>query len=206
VTQIDNKHDPNAVRVLFAVDSENTIVELAHIVDTLSWEGIYVKNAIEIIDTVNSLLAQGRPPDAVVANIAFAAGPKVTGITAAREIRKALPNVPMIFLSNYVTSIIREEVRRVGAEIFPKPFDITELFGRLGHLIYWHRLAIANEYQGENRRRNSVNTTGNQNRATDYILTTPERIAEAIEDAEKENEQNERRDTETDNVLGSYDS
>lgn len=168
------------IRVLFAEDSDDVLEQFKLAVQRLGWKGLYVSNAVEIMNAVNNLLVEGLTLDAVVANISFITGPKVTGITAAREIRKAMPNVPIIFVSPYVTSMIREEVRRVEAEIVKAPFEVEALFVRMSQLIYWNRLVTANEYGGEDKRRNSVNQTKYLRRATDYILSTPERIAETL--------------------------
>lgn len=171
-----------SIRVLFAEDSLETINIFKLVVDRLGWDSRYVGNAVEMIEAVNCILTENLTLDAVVADISFLSGPKLTGITAAREIRKALPNVPIIFISAYVTSIIREEVRRIGAEIIQKPFDVEVLFIRLSQLIYWNRLVLASEFDGPERRRNSVNRTENLRRATDYILSTPYRIAQTLRD------------------------
>lgn len=174
------------IRVLFAEDSVELIDVFRHVAERLGWQGLYAGNALEMMIVVNSLLGQNLSLDAVVADINFLQGPKVTGITAVREIRKAMPNVPVIFISSYVTSIIREEVRRVGAEIVQKPFDPETLFVRLSQLIYWYRLVLTqDQYIGPERRRNSINRSDNARRATDYILSTPERIAESLRDLKK---------------------
>ena len=175
----------NDIRVVFAEDCPETIKIFKEVIHRLSWRGLYVENAVEIMDVVNNLLTEGLTLDAVVADISFISGPKVTGITAVREIRKAMPNVPVIFISAYVTSIIREEVRRVGAEIMQKPFNVPDLFVRLSQLISWYRLAMSKEYEGEDKRRASVNRSANFRRATDYVLSTPDRIAETLKDLDK---------------------
>lgn len=170
------------IRVLFADDSHETIAIFKHITNKLGWKGLYVHSSEEMIVEVNEVLAQDHTLDAVVASISYFAKTQMTGITAAREIRKAMPNVPILFLSQYVTSIIREEVRRVGAELIQKPFDPETLFIRLSQLIYWNRLATAQSYEGDDRRRNSVNRSAHFRRATDYILSTPERIRQTLDE------------------------
>lgn len=177
----------NDIRVLFADSSQETLALYQRAAHALHWHGLYVESSEEMMDTINHVLNEGLELDAIVANIAYFSGTQVTGITAAREARKALPNVPIVFISEYVTSMIREEVRRVGgAEILEKPVDPEKLFIRLSNLIYWHRLVIDNEYKGDNRRKASVNRTDNQRRATDYVLTTPERISQVLADVERD--------------------
>lgn len=169
------------VRVLFAEDEQGTIDAFDQHMRERGWHGIYVPNAVEMMNAVNLVTASELTLDGIVADIKFMSGPKLTGITAVREIRKVLPNVPVIFISDYVTSIIREEVRRVEAEIIQKPSDMGPLFARLSQLIYWNRLVTA-KYGGEDRRRNSVNRSEFHRRASDYVLSTPERIAETLKE------------------------
>ena len=168
------------VNVVFADESDETLDMFRSVMGPLGWHGTYVHSAVEIIDTVNAMLEQNQPIDAVVADINYLSGPRVTGITAAREIRRAMPNVPIIFITSYVTSMIKEEVRRVNAEIFSKPFDLEGLFIQLAQLIYWNRLANNNSYEGHDRRRNSVNRTANARRVTDTTISTPDRIIQTI--------------------------
>ena len=168
------------ISVLFADESHEVLAVFKHVMSRLGWQGTYVHNAVELIDAVNIMFANHQTLDAVVADINYFTGPRLTGITAAREIRKAMPNVPIVFISAYVTSILKEEVRRVNAEIYRKPFDTEQLFVRLSQLIYWNRLATTSDYTGEDRRRNSVNRTLESRRATDKILTTPERIRQTL--------------------------
>ena len=174
------------VRVLFADESKDTIATFKHITNRLDWKGTYVSSATELIEAVNGLLASHTTLDAIVADINYFTGPRLTGITAAREVRKAMPNVPIVFISAYVTSIIKEEVRRVKAEIYQKPYDPQQLLMRLAQMIYSNRLATANSYTGENRRRNSVNRTINARRVTDTIISVPERIIQTLSEVHYE--------------------
>lgn len=169
------------IRVLFADDSKETLAVFKTIVRRLGWKGTYASNAVEIIEEVNKLLIDGETIDAVVADITYLNGPNVTGITAAREIRKAMSDVPIVFITSYVTSIIKEEVRRVNAEIYSKPYNPEQLFLRLSQLIYWHRLAVSTTYKGKDRRKMSVNLGSHNRRVTDQILSTPERIKHTIQ-------------------------
>lgn len=177
------------VRVIYADDAQDILDFLAHITKMMGWEGQYARTAKGLIDQVNLSLENNEKIDAVVADINYFQSdedPRVTGITAAKQIRKILPNVPIIFITGYVTTIIKEEVRRVDAEIFKKPFDFINLFTRVSQLIYWHRLAERSEYDGEDRRRNSVNQTEFRRRATDKFLQIPTRISNIIKEVRDE--------------------
>jgi CheY-like chemotaxis protein len=169
------------VTIMFADEDHETLGLMRTVVNKLGWKGLFVHSALEMIETVNEILVTGSPLDAVVAEVNYLSGSSLTGITAAREIRKAKPNVPILFLSSYVTtSLVREEIRRVDAQYISKPFDVEDLFIRLSKLIYWHRLTMGQGYTGEDRRHNSVNRTGAFRRASDYILSTPTRIRQTL--------------------------
>lgn len=167
------------VTILFADEDKATLDRIRHVMDSLNWKGLYVRSASEIIERVNKALINNEPLDAVVAEVNYLSGTTITGITAAREIRKAMPNVPIVFLSSYVTtSIVREEIRRVDATYVPKPFEVDTLFLRLSKLIYWYRLTLGT-FAGSDRRGQSVNVTEFTRRATDYTLQTPTRLQPA---------------------------
>lgn len=168
------------IHILFADESPEVLSIFKHLIHRLGWKGTYVHSAVDVIGAVNTMFSNHERLDAVVADINYFTGPRLTGITAAREIRKAMPNVPIVFISAYVTSILKEEVRRVNAEIYQKPFDPEQLFIRLSQLIYWNRLAYTSDYKGQDRRKNSLNRTSNARRATDKILSTPERIRQTL--------------------------
>ena len=189
VLQIDPHNSVEDVlrgtRVLFADEDQTTLNRLQRVANELGWDGIYVRSAHEMIETVNTLLSHEIMLDAVVAEVNYLSGPTLTGITAAREIRKAMTKVPIIFLSSFVTtSIVREEIRRVSADFVPKPFDTTDLFIRLSKMIYWYKLTMGQTYQGPDRRTQSFNQTPNTIRATDYILSTPTRIQQTLNQQE----------------------
>lgn len=171
------------VHILFADDCKDTLAILSHLASNRGWNSTCVASAIELIDAVNLILESNTHVDAIVADINYFnqdTGPQVTGITAARQIRKALPDVPIVFISAYVTSLIREEVRRVNATIYEKPLDFTALMDRLEETIKWARAAASTAYTGEDRRKESVNRTDFTRRATDKKIETPTRIKEAL--------------------------
>lgn len=168
------------IRVLFAGNSAQTIDIVKHVIKELGWNAVYVDSALGIMNAVNNIRAEGLTLDGVVTNLQFIAGPRLTGITAIRELRKVLPNVPVIFLSPYVTTMIKEEIRGVGAEIVQKPANIESLFIKLAQLIYWYKLGIIKEYRGLERRHNSVNRGTEYRRSSDYVLATPTKIASIL--------------------------
>lgn len=185
------------VNVLFADDSPDTLELMKYMANSLGWRGDYVNSVSGIIEAINlNCVGEKRPYDAIVADVNYfntQPGPRLTGITAARSIRKVRPDVPILFVSAYVDSIMREEARRVNAEIISKPVDLDLLFDRISQLIYWHRLAISGSYEGKDRRISSLNHTNYQRRATDQPVETPKILAKVLE--EIRGTENERRKT-----------
>lgn len=170
------------VNVLFADDDRDTLNLLKFIAGLHGWNAVDVECVEEVLNAVND----GPRFDAIVMDINYAGQfgvPMLTGITAAREIRKIRPNVPIVFITAYSNSIIREEIRRVNAELIPKPFNQDELFNRLTRLIYWHRAAMLNTYDGPERRTSSINRTQHRRRAADQIIQPSEILIDIIDEA-----------------------
>lgn len=165
--------------ILFADDDPDTLDLFKFVCGDRGWNGEYVKNAVEIIEAFNRTEVRF---DAIVADVNFSRDdehPSITGITAAREIRKISKNVPIIFVSAFGTSMIREEARRVEAQVVSKPVtDINQFFDRLALMIFWYRAAVG-VYDGPDRRKRSINRTDHRRRVTDQIIV-PNRAIQAV--------------------------
>jgi len=177
--------------VLFADDHEDTLRLMAHFADTYEWNYDLARNVQEIIDFVNLRCSGDTCYDAIVADVNYydqdpADGPRRTGIMVAREIRKVYPNVPIIFVSAFVNGLIKEQVRAInGADILSKPIDYMALFKKLDYLISFNR-AASPCYEGPERRKNSVNLTMHNRRASDKHIHFPQIIETIIGEVKEE--------------------
>lgn len=163
------------IKLLIADNNAETLEMLAYKAQLMGWKAITVASASGIISAMNQSVQEGPEFDAIIADVNFfdnQPGPRLTGITAVREIRKVRPDIPIIFITAYSNSIMREEIRRVRAELMQKPFDINLLFGRTAQLVAWYRDAkLHQNYQGVERRSRSVNMSGHQRRSTDINIS-----------------------------------
>lgn len=177
------------VNLLFADDDQGTLDLLRAKTRAMGWTGDYVRSATQIINAVNiNCTNSDQEYDAIIADVNYfnsADEPRLTGITAARELRKVRPDVPIIFISGYVNSILREEARRLFAEIVSKPFDLDKLFDKIDDMVNWHRLSRTDGYEGLERRIMSVNLTNHERRGTDKLLSVPIRLENAITEAKQ---------------------
>lgn len=174
--------------ILFADDEDSTLEIFKFYIDLYKWRADYVKTARAIITKVNDNCGNGEPCyDAIVADINYfnqeEGLPRLTGITAAAEIRKAHLNIPIVFVSAFSGYLIKEQVREVNAEIMPKPVNPQDLFDRLAQLIKWNRIATNSEYFGNNKRINAINRTSNNRRMSDKGVTIPDVIENALSEA-----------------------
>lgn len=151
-----NTENQNNPFILFADDDIDTLEILKYHVDVRGWDADYARSAMEIIDQVNKnccIEGQGCY-DVIVADINYLNrndiyGPRLSGITAAREIRKVHEDVPIIFLTGYDNALIRGEVRRINAFITTKPvLDYDKFFLWIGQLAQWH---MDNHYTNNGR-------------------------------------------------------
>lgn len=175
--------------VLFADDDPDQLGMMKVWAESLGWKGEYVNSADAIIEAVNRNCSDDTDKcyDAIIADVNYERmfGTNVqTGITAARAIRKTGQDIPIIFVSGHVNSVIREEARRVSAEIYKKPVELDTLFLNVAHLIRWHRLGVSEDYDGSDRRRSSINRTDNKRRATDNKAEAPKIITQLLREAQ----------------------
>ncbi len=167
--------------ILFADDSADTLDLLKYHCEYRGWKGDYVSTAREIITKVNENSINDRLCyDVIVADINYFNTeenlPKLTGITAAIEIRKVYENIPIVFISAFAGYLIKEQIKEVNAILVPKPFDAESLFVKLYQLVRWSRYARTLVFEGEDKRVNSINRSRHQRRITDRKLTIPSTI------------------------------
>lgn len=198
--QIDEERTPppevvlQNVNILFADKDPEVLRAFKQTTDYLGWKGTYVTSVTGIIEAMNNQCpdpnecgidcpARGHCYDALVSGMNFFSGdgPRLTGITAARQIRKVRPNLPIVFVTSYVSTILKEEVRRVNAELIPKSVDIIDIFARVSQLVYWHRLTEPVPYHGHDRRKSSVYFGQERRRGTDRKVEIPEILSHTLE-------------------------
>lgn len=171
------------VNLLIADDNRDTLDLLLFKTATLGWSATSVSSASQIISAMNECANAGSCYDAIIADVNFydsQSGPRMTGITAVREVRKVMPDIPVIFVTAYTNTLMREEIRRLNSELVPKPFDIDFLFNRVAELVKWHRTSLPARYDGVERRTTSFNLTGFTRRATDRPLQASPRISAVL--------------------------
>lgn len=168
----------NKVKVLFADKSQNMLKEFANAAEQAGWVGDYVSSVSGIIDKVN---CDCPNYDAIISGFNFIQdGERLTAITAARQIRKIQPSVPILFVTSYINSMTREEARRVSADLIEKPVNIPFLIERTNELVSWYRDTIL-PYKGLDRRKRSLNLTTNSRRSTDVRISVPDVLSHAVE-------------------------
>lgn len=183
--------DSQPIRVLLADDDEDQLAMMDFVAKSKGWETVCVTTAQAIIDAVNEQMDE-CDFDAIVTDVNFLdvskrEGPRLTGVSAIRQIRKVKDDIPVLFVTAYVNSIMREEARRVSAEIISKPImDVFKLFEHIENLVIWHRLSTMRDYEGEEKRVNSVNRTSNRRRKTDRIIESPQILRTIISEVREE--------------------
>lgn len=181
------------IKLLLADDDTNFLKAMQFVASSRNWEVHCVESAQGIIDAINNACVDGGQCfDAIVTDVNFydnSPGPRITGITAIRQIRKAHEDLPVIFVSGWVNNILREEARRVSAEMLSKPVDLDDLFDRIESQVIWHRLANSAGYEGPERRKNSVNKTEYRRRKYDDMakVETPDILKQIMSEVRDEN-------------------
>lgn len=133
--------------VLIADDDPDILSMLKFSAENRGWCVDTASTAREILSKVNEHCgSQGTCYDAIVADVNYfdhnpEAGPRLTGITAASEIKKQYPDLPIVFMSAFRSQMTKDEAMKVGEDFFEKPFDeqtsrsIAQLLNRVETLI-----------------------------------------------------------------------
>jgi DNA-binding NtrC family response regulator len=177
--------------VLYADDDQGTLDVYKAFTQALGWTGDFVLTAREIIAAVNKRCCNGGPCyDALVCDVNFfdelGGGPRITGVTAVREIRAAYPDLPVIFVSGYSSFLVRDAVKGISADFYQKPVDFETLFGRIAYLIRWNRVVKAPDWDGEERRKRSMNTSEFNRRRTDRPVEVPPALETLISEVREQ--------------------
>jgi len=174
------------LHILFATPKEDTIPALSLMVKFFGWTAEYVTSATQMINAVNINSVSGPPYyDAIVSSIAYdnKDHPGLTGVTAGKLIRRVRQDVPILFVSEYNNSILREEVRRIGdAKLLAEPDTLMSLFNTIEQTVLWHSKTTP-KYKGKERRRNSINRSGKYRRFSDELVSIPDRLQEIFTSA-----------------------
>lgn len=136
--------------VLFADDDPDTLGFLKYAAERRGWCADTAKSAREILDKVNKHCSEGGSCyDAIVADVHYFDSPtedvgqyRMTGITAAGQIKEKYKDLPIIFISAFGSTLMRDEARSVSDDFFDKPFDTDALLDRVEQLIEFTTRAL----------------------------------------------------------------
>jgi two-component system, cell cycle sensor histidine kinase and response regulator CckA len=57
------------------------------------------------------------------------------GPAMVRELRKALPDMPVLFMSGYAEEQLRKEIGLDGVHFLPKPFSVQQISDKVGAVL-----------------------------------------------------------------------
>jgi CheY-like chemotaxis protein len=153
--------DANRPFILIADDDADTVEILRVMAEEKGWCVDSAITAREIIDKVNYHCRElGRCYDCIVSDVHFfdnQPGPKFTGITAIGAIRRHWANVPVIFYSAYLNTMMRDEIGKLGntqaIEKSGAPFsqsvgtggDVMTVIARVEATLDWAKKFVAGD-------------------------------------------------------------
>jgi CheY-like chemotaxis protein len=177
--------------VLFADDDPDTLIVMCAAARRRGWICDTAATAREILEKFNEHCGSaGTCYDAFVMDINFRNDPhkvthmepRLTGITAAKEIRRQFANIPIVFYTGSGNTLVQKQAERAGglaSEFIVKPADIFKVLDRVEILMSW---VARSDYMGAERRRSGgVNLTLHSRRATDHRAEVPPVIEQALE-------------------------
>ena len=160
--------------VIFADDDPDTLSMLAFIGKRQGWDVETAPTAEELLEKVEARCNDKAKQcfDIVVSDVSFfsAGKPGISGIAAGRQLERAFPNLPILFLSGYGGLLTRENVKQITtADFLEKPVEPDYLVQHIEYLIRFMHSA----YTGAERRLTSVNRSEFARRSTDNPLSVP---------------------------------
>ena len=78
------------------------------------------------------LVQLGRQFDMVVTDVVM---PSMDGPAMAREIRKLVPGLPVLFMSGYAEEQLRDQIDIEDAHFLPKPFSVQQISDKVGAVL-----------------------------------------------------------------------
>lgn len=164
--------------VLIADDNADILNLLATAARLRGWECDTAQTSDEILQRVKAQCEEGgRCYDVLVLDVSYE-GSAISGIQAVRALRRSFPNLPVVFVTGHGGLLVKEEALRVGQEFIRKPFTPDYVLDRAEVWMTWAGTRTSN-YDGPERRRSSINRSGNYRRMTDRPIEFNERVVAA---------------------------
>jgi CheY-like chemotaxis protein len=118
--------DRGGREIILVVDDRPEVSELAmEMLLTLGYEVIVSNSAIEAISTTRKLIEKNQPPQLLFSDIIMPGG--MNGILLARELRKLIPNLPVLLTTGYAGSPDRDKDQGIEFEVLSKPYKLSDL-------------------------------------------------------------------------------
>ena len=118
--------DRGGKETILVVDDRQEVAELAmDMLLTLGYEVVLSTTAVEALNTTKRLIAQDKAPDLLFSDIIMPGG--MNGVLLAREIRKLIPNLPVLLTTGYAGSPDRDLDKGVEFEVINKPYKMADL-------------------------------------------------------------------------------
>jgi two-component system cell cycle sensor histidine kinase/response regulator CckA len=114
---------------ILLVEDEDTVRAVAE--RALTRAGYTVTTASDGEEGLELFAASGDF-DLVVSDVVM---PVMDGPAMAREIRKARPDMPVLFMSGYAEEQLRKEIDLEGVHFLPKPFSVQQISDKVGGVL-----------------------------------------------------------------------
>lgn len=172
--------------VVFADDHASTLDMLLQMARLRGIRAVGARTPREILARVNELCDEGECPDALVLDVNYFSAepvaqhtPRLTGLTAGREIRKKFPDIPIIYITAFASARVKTVAREQRAEMVEKPFDLGALFDRVEYVVG----RAEARYEGPERRQAPRPTLHRRRKVDTGPLAVPPAVEAAVEAA-----------------------
>jgi PAS domain S-box-containing protein len=121
-----NPEQRGGKETVLVVDDRPEVSELANeMLLTLGYEVIVAHSAVEAINTTKNLIEKQQAPHLLFSDIIMPGG--MNGIMLARELRKIIPNLPVLLTTGYAGSPDKDSDKGIEFEVLTKPYKLSDL-------------------------------------------------------------------------------
>lgn len=174
--------------VLVADDDESTRLLLKELIQRQGYRVEIASTARDLIKAVKDKANEGICFAAIVADVNYTHTegdgvefPRLTGVGAIDEVKELYPDIPVIYVTGFASSLVVQQIRRQNADYFVKPFDAEAFTSKLDYVVNLSQ----HVYRGEERRVSSINHLGECRRRSDQQMRVPPVIDLSLEKARR---------------------
>jgi two-component system cell cycle sensor histidine kinase/response regulator CckA len=119
-------------RILLVEDEDSVRLVAERALSRQGYEVVTARDGEDGLEALRAALEAGERIDLVVSDVVM---PGLDGPAMARELRKLAPDLPVLFMSGYAESQLRNEIDMADMHFIAKPFSVAQISDRVSEVL-----------------------------------------------------------------------